>query len=105
MKSGKNLGYGFVRFSRQDCAEAAIKAMNVYCYICIYIGFKKNSKLKGKKITVGYSKVSTKINSSTVPVAGVYVKNLESSVTSEQLFNMFLPFGEIREAKGTCKFL
>jgi len=73
-----SMGYGFVKFVKPEAAAAAIDALN---------GFQMDQK----KLRVSYSHPRTEAN--------VYVGNLKTTVTKEQLEALFKRYGPVTECK------
>ncbi|RLM48741.1 hypothetical protein C2845_PMPSC004508 [Panicum miliaceum] len=82
--SGVSLGYGYVNFhSRQD-AVRALEALNF-------------APLNGKNIRLMFSNRDPSMRKS--GCANVFVKNLETSIDSKSLYDMFSSFGTILSCK------
>jgi polyadenylate-binding protein len=95
----ENSGYGFVHFETQEAAEQAIARVNGMSINNkeVYVGpfVRKQERLK----------LLTNVNQFT----NIFVKNLDKSVSDEQLREMFVKFGEIqscvimKDDKGNSK--
>jgi RNA recognition motif-containing protein len=97
-RSGESLGFGFVRFSKEDEASNAILEMN-------------GKSFQNKQLTVKYAS-PPKNRGPMTPSLTLYVKPLLPSFTEgffffffyvifvlEELRSLFSPFGEITEVK------
>jgi polyadenylate-binding protein len=87
--ASESKGYGFVHFETKEAAEQAIQKVN-------------GMLLNDKKVFVGHhvprrERVS-KIEELKAQFTNVYVKNLDESITDEELRKIFEPFGEISSA-------
>jgi len=85
-ENGQSRGYGFVHFESAEAAENAIKKFN-------------GVLMNGKKVYVGHH-ISKRERDSKAEwlrqnYTNVYVKNLDPSVTDEEMLDLFKPFGEI----------
>jgi RNA recognition motif-containing protein len=57
-------------------------------------------KISGKRIRVRFSRLQNSGMSQQQPVSNLYIKPLDSSVTSQILFSLFSKYGELDDAKG-----
>jgi len=81
-------GYGFVHFETQEAAEQAIAKVN-------------NMHLNGKQVYVGpfiRRAERLKADSNDDRYTNVYVKNLDKSISEQELRDLFGKFGEIQSA-------
>lgn len=82
-------GYGFVHFETQEAAEEAIAKVNGMLLNGkqVYVGpfIKRHERIKPYNLDEKYT--------------NVYVKNLDKSVTSQELITMFSEFGTIQHAQ------
>uniref|UniRef100_A0A6B2LA86 RRM domain-containing protein n=1 Tax=Arcella intermedia TaxID=1963864 RepID=A0A6B2LA86_9EUKA len=95
-RTGKSLGYGFVRYGHSSASQNAIKAMN---------GVRvSNKRLLCKLANISPSSFSQEAPKNPVlhsedPSDNLYIKPLLKETTEEDLFNLFIPFGPISECK------
>ncbi|CAG0920378.1 unnamed protein product [Notodromas monacha] len=75
---GGSLGYGFVNFAFSSDAQRAVCVLN-------------GTKLLGKTLKVSFARPSSDV----IKNANLYVKNLPRTITSQQLEQIFSPFGNI----------
>ncbi|CAG0924623.1 unnamed protein product, partial [Notodromas monacha] len=75
---GGSLGYGFVNFAFSSDAQRAVLVLN-------------GTKLLGKTLKVSFARPSSDV----IKNANLYVKNLPRTITSQQLEQIFSPFGNI----------
>ena len=82
-KSGGNgsLGYGYVQFSTADEMNRCLKQMN-------------NIEVHGKEIVLSVQQDKRDLD----PAANLFVRNLDRTVTQQQLFKTFSEFGLIHSA-------
>lgn len=80
--TGQSLGYGFVNFLRMDDAEKAVQTMN-------------GLRLQNKTIKVSFARPS----SESIKFSNLYVSNLPSSMSQQELENLFSDFGTIISSK------
>jgi len=83
-EQGNSKGYGYVHYETQEAADAAIARVN-------------NMLLNDKQVYVGtfIPKKDRRPTNPTDTFTNVYVKNLDESVTIEELNKLFSTFGEI----------
>ncbi|KAL4419334.1 hypothetical protein ABPG77_006022 [Micractinium sp. CCAP 211/92] len=80
---GESKGYGFVHFEKDESARLAIEKVN-------------GMLLEGKKVFVGpFLRRSERSSDSDTKYTNVFVKNLEESVTDEELKEMFAEHGTV----------
>ncbi|KAK0522835.1 Protein phosphatase PP2A regulatory subunit B [Tilletia horrida] len=88
-ETGQSLGYGFVHYETKEAADAAIKHVN-------------GMLLNDKKVFVGHhiprKERQAKIEEARSRFTNVYIKNLDTSVTQEELEEMFTKYGKITSA-------
>ncbi|RCH79135.1 Protein phosphatase PP2A regulatory subunit B, partial [Rhizopus azygosporus] len=88
-ENGNSKGYGFVHYETEEAADNAIKHVN-------------GMLLNDKKVYVGRhipkKERQAKIEQIRANFTNIYVKNLDESVTDEELRNMFGKFGAITSA-------
>ncbi|KAK0429136.1 hypothetical protein QR680_011216 [Steinernema hermaphroditum] len=77
-EEGNCLGYGFIRYLNDDCAQEAVKKAN-------------GMVLEGNAIVVE----NADLDETTFPLANVYVKNFAKQLNQKQLEKMFEKFGGI----------
>lgn len=83
--TGQSLGYGFVNFNRTEDAEKAVKTMN-------------GLRLQNKTIKVSFARPS----SESIKFSNLYISNLPSTMTQQELENLFSDFGCIISSKILC---
>ncbi|KAL9939218.1 hypothetical protein V8E36_002031 [Tilletia maclaganii] len=87
--AGQSLGYGFVHYETKEAADQAIKHVN-------------GMLLNDKKVFVGHhiprKERQAKIEEARSRFTNIYVKNLDPSVTQEELEEMFTRYGKITSA-------
>ncbi|KAI9294124.1 polyadenylate binding protein [Neoconidiobolus thromboides FSU 785] len=88
-ENGKSKGYGFVHFDKYDDAEAAIQNVNGMLLndLIVYVGHHQSSKERASKADEA-KKIFT----------NVYVKNIDPSVTDDQLNELFSQQGPVTSA-------
>lgn len=84
-KTNKSLNYGYAQFPTEQAAAECQKALN-------------NAVVEDKVITVSLQQTENKPN----PKANVLVRNLATSVTQKQIYDMYAKFGEIQKCKLEC---
>ncbi|CAD6969954.1 unnamed protein product [Tilletia controversa] len=88
-ETGQSLGYGFVHYETKEAADQAIKHVN-------------GMLLNDKKVFVGHhiprKERQAKIEEARSRFTNVYIKNLDPSVTQEEVEEMFAAFGKITSA-------
>ncbi|BAS91690.1 Os04g0682400 [Oryza sativa Japonica Group] len=89
--TGLSQGYGFVKYSDPRCASEAIKRMN-------------GRLVEGRALEVRVAGFPSSEDNSQQPsketdMAKLYVCNLSLSMNTDRLIHLFLPFGEVTNAK------
>lgn len=88
-ESGNSRGFAFVHYETGEAADAAIKSVN-------------GMLLNDKKVYVGHhiskKERQSKVEEQRAKFTNIFVKNLDSEVTQEQLEEMFKAFGDIVSA-------
>ncbi|KAJ3113936.1 Protein phosphatase PP2A regulatory subunit B [Phlyctochytrium bullatum] len=88
-ENGNSKGYGFVHYETGEAAEAAIKHVNGMLLNdkMVYVGFHIPKKERMSKIEEMRSKYTN-----------IYIKNLDESVSDEELRKLFSKFGNVTSA-------
>lgn len=97
---GKSRGFGFVNFEEHDSAVKAVEALNEKEINgqAIYVGRAQKKRERLEELKKQYE--STRLEKlSKYQGVNLFVKNLDDSITSEQLEEEFKPFGSITSAK------
>ena len=88
-ENGKSRGFAFVHYSTGEAADAAIKAVN-------------GMLLNDKKVFVGHhvgkKERQSKVEELRSQFTNIFVKNLDTEVTSDEFEELFKPFGDIVSA-------
>nr|XP_055067601.1 polyadenylate-binding protein 4-like [Misgurnus anguillicaudatus] len=82
-----SLGYGYVNFERPEDAERALDTMNF-------------DLMEGKPMRMMWCQRDPSLRKT--GVGNIFVKNLEKSITSEELLDIFSSFGNILSCKVAC---
>ncbi|TEB36370.1 polyadenylate binding protein [Coprinellus micaceus] len=86
---GRSKGYGFVHYETAEAAESAIKAVN-------------GMLLNDKKVYVGHhisrKERQSKLEEMRSQFTNLYIKNLDTEVTSEEFEELFQKFGNVTSA-------
>ncbi|KAA6385201.1 MAG: hypothetical protein EZS28_019274 [Streblomastix strix] len=85
-RTGKSLGFAFVRFTNMEDAARALHAMD-------------KKVLSGHEITIKYSNAPRNNISQALPNVNLYIKPLKFTTTESQLFQLFSPYGKILAVK------
>ncbi|RKP10507.1 hypothetical protein THASP1DRAFT_12747 [Thamnocephalis sphaerospora] len=89
MENGSSRGYGFVHYETPEAADKAISAVN-------------GMLLNDRKVFVGHhvsrKERQSKIEEARAKFTNVYVKNLDTAVTTEEFSDMFSKFGIVTSA-------
>jgi len=80
--TGQSLGYGFVKFKETANASAAIKELS-------------GKALEDKILRVGYARPPA----AQVQQGNLYISNIPTSMTKEQLEQIFSPYGKVVDSK------
>lgn len=85
-EAGRSKGYGFVHYDSAEAADAAIKAVN-------------GMLLNDKKVYVGHhisrKERQSKIDEMKAQFTNLFVKNLDTEISEEELRDIFEPYGQI----------
>ncbi|PRT52539.1 Polyadenylate-binding protein, cytoplasmic and nuclear [Wickerhamiella sorbophila] len=88
-RQGNSMGYGFIHFTEAEAAEKAIRVVN-------------GMNLNGQEVYVAHhiakSDRVSEADSQRAKFTNVYVKNLGTETTQEELEALFTPFGTITSA-------
>ncbi|KAJ3098161.1 Protein phosphatase PP2A regulatory subunit B [Phlyctochytrium planicorne] len=88
-ETGSSKGYGFVHYETGEAADAAIKHVN---------GMLLNDKMVFVGHHIPKKERMSKIEEMRSKYTNIYVKNLDESVTDEELREMFSKFGSVTSA-------
>lgn len=98
---GKSLGFGFVSFENPKDAEEAVKALNnreLKSKKLLYVGCAQKKAERQKELKKKFERYKSEKSKETRGF-NLYVKNLDDSVTDEELRQKFSSCGQITSAK------